>query len=69
MNDDLIYKGIIKPDHRRENNKSKEVLECIKSLSRIDGLTMALGGLNNRKELLDNIDLLMAYFEKEIVKC
>jgi hypothetical protein len=44
---------------------SKEkALECIKALSRIEGATMSMGGLTNREVFIQDIDVVMKYFEE-----
>ncbi len=44
--------------------EKEKCINCIKSLSRLDGLTMALGGLSNREPITKEIDTLMQYFEE-----
>lgn len=48
-------------------SEKEKVLECIKALSRIEGYTMSIQGLNRDGVLYDNIDLIMKYFD-EILK-
>lgn len=47
-----------------EISEKEKCINCIKSLSRLDGLTMALGGLSNRESITKEIDTLMKYFEE-----
>jgi len=47
-----------------EKELNEKAIECIKALSRIDGATMALGGLRNRDVFIENIDTVMSYFEE-----
>lgn len=48
----------------KANSEKEKALECIKALSRIEGATMAMGGLNNRDVFLQNIDVMMKYFDE-----
>jgi len=50
--------------NKKDLSEKEKAIECIKALSRVDGATMALDGLNNRDVFIDNIDILMCYFEK-----
>lgn len=45
-------------------NEKEKVIECIKALSRIEGATMSLGGLSNRGVFINNLDVIMKYFEE-----
>ena len=47
-----------------EDTEKHKALECIKALSRIEGATMSMGGLTNREVFIENIDLIMKYFEE-----
>lgn len=47
-----------------EDTEKRKALECIKALSRIEGATMSMGGLTNREVFIENIDLIMKYFEE-----
>ena len=46
--------------------EKQKAIECIKALSRIDGATMAMGGLTNREVFTQNIDVIMKYFEERL---
>lgn len=48
-------------------SEKEKAVECIKALSRIEGATMSMGGLTNREVFIQNIDVVMKYFE-EILK-
>ena len=45
-------------------SEKEKAIECIKALSRIEGATMAMGGLTNREVFTQNIDVIMKYFEE-----
>lgn len=45
-------------------SEREKAIECIKTLSRIEGATMSMGGLTNREVFIANIDYLMKYFEE-----
>ena len=45
-------------------SEKQKALECIKALSRIEGAAMAMGGLTSRGVLIENIDVVMKYFEE-----
>ncbi len=45
-------------------SEKEKAIECIKALSRIEGVTMSMGGLTSRGVLIENIDVVMKYFEE-----
>ena len=45
-------------------SEKQKALECIKALSRIEGATMSMGGLTNREVFIQDIDVIMKYFEE-----
>lgn len=45
-------------------SEKEKAIEYIKALSRIEGATMSMGGLTNREVFIDNIELIMKYFEE-----
>lgn len=45
-------------------SEKEKAIECIKALSRIEGVTMSMGGLTNREVFSQNIDIIMKYFEE-----
>lgn len=49
-------------------SEKEKAIECIKALSRIEGATMAMGGLTNRDVFIQNIDVVMKYFEELLKK-
>jgi hypothetical protein len=51
-------------DIKINKTEKDKCMDCINSLSRLDGLTMALGGLSNREHITKEIDILMQYFEE-----
>ena len=48
----------------QEMSERDKAIECIKSLSRIEGYTLSYEGMKREGVLYDNIDLLMEYFDK-----
>ena len=49
---------------KTELTEKEKAIECIKALSRIEGATMAMGGLTSREVFTQNIDVIMKYFEE-----
>jgi len=49
---------------KTELSEKEKAIECIKALSKVEGATMVLGGLNNRDVFNKNIDKVMLYFEE-----
>lgn len=45
-------------------SEKEKVIECIKALSRIEGATMSMGGLTKREVFINNLDVIMKYFEE-----
>ena len=59
-----FYRRINDKRYKINKTEKEKCMDCIKSLSRLDGITMSLGGLSNREHITKEIDILMQYFEE-----